>query len=787
MNKLNYLLLLSSISGILGISYEVLFIKILSNYFGDIYYISSAVIVSFLIGIGLGALYSTKFYNKLILIETLNTIYSTLFILVFYFYGFEIINFLFLNGLYSPLISTLIVSLIILIPGVLIGFTLPLYTIYLESLSVKKIDSSSSNSLFKLTYLFYNFSPAIFILLLEFSFYREFGLYNTLLGVIILNIALIIALLFIKSPKKIPMKINDSKIISYDYISLILISLVSGAFQVFFLKLTFYLYGPQNENFSIVLFTVLIGIAIGTYLIKNYQITIKKYLLFYPIVLMIPFILISPFIDLWSFVQSTFAIRNELSWLFKIIFIFVLGIIPFSYFGISPIVYLNNRKYSDYNMSKILAIISFSNALGFFLMIFLIHPLLNDILIPIFLVIVSYIAFLIYPRKMNLDKFFILSFILLLILFLFVISWPMKLLYIGYTPLSYQNDMKYFKETGIEVENYKYFIETTSIVVGKDKNIWLTHNGYRSLSIGSKENLFKEYFAGMSSSLLTEKRNSSLVIGLGTGITASSVAEFYNNTDVVEINPNMLEVSKLFPFYNFNISYRDDVNIIINDGISQILKPNKYDLILMTASSPYYFSASKLWTKEFLEIAKSRLNNGGVFTTWADMTMGVDEIKSLSKTLDDSFNYCLYQILHERYYIVVCSDEKFEFNNIDDKDFPKNLKEVLYVYNVSDNYSDFLKNLFINPNSTLFDSRDIEINTLNKPVLEFSHLYQRQEFDSLDKKTYLNNFIQSNLDINPFSNEYLSKEDLKNKCEDIYTISGVFKVDLDKCEEVLNE
>jgi len=55
------LLLAATFSGVCGLSYEVLYTRILATYFGSIFYVAAAVIGGFLAGIGITALYAHRF------------------------------------------------------------------------------------------------------------------------------------------------------------------------------------------------------------------------------------------------------------------------------------------------------------------------------------------------------------------------------------------------------------------------------------------------------------------------------------------------------------------------------------------------------------------------------------------------------------------------------------------------------------------------------------------------------------------------------------------------------
>ena len=63
-----FLPLLLLVSGLCGISYEVLYGRLLGNIFGDQFLVSTAVLLTFMLGIGLGALHAHKLWSRLWLV-----------------------------------------------------------------------------------------------------------------------------------------------------------------------------------------------------------------------------------------------------------------------------------------------------------------------------------------------------------------------------------------------------------------------------------------------------------------------------------------------------------------------------------------------------------------------------------------------------------------------------------------------------------------------------------------------------------------------------------------------
>lgn len=108
-----------------------------------------------------------------------------------------------------------------------------------------------------------------------------------------------------------------------------------------------------------------------------------------------------------------------------------------------------------------------------------------------------------------------------------------------------------------------------------------------------------------------------LNIGLGTGTTVRAALEegglIY--IDSVEINREILKAVKTY-FYP-ELFENPRVNHILADARNYLfLSDKKYDIISSEPSYPTDSTVGNLFTREFFELVKSRLNEKGVFAQW---------------------------------------------------------------------------------------------------------------------------------------------------------------------------
>lgn len=133
---------------------------------------------------------------------------------------------------------------------------------------------------------------------------------------------------------------------------------------------------------------------------------------------------------------------------------------------------------------------------------------------------------------------------------------------------------------------------------------------------------------------------SALVVGLASGISVGSAGLHpLEQIDCVEISPAMVEACRYFDAYNYRILDDPRVQIIVNDGRNHMLLTDRsYDVIISQPSNPYLAGIADLFTREYFELCRKRLNEGGVMCTWMQAyKMDLDTFRSIVKTFYSVF------------------------------------------------------------------------------------------------------------------------------------------------------
>ncbi len=127
-----------------------------------------------------------------------------------------------------------------------------------------------------------------------------------------------------------------------------------------------------------------------------------------------------------------------------------------------------------------------------------------------------------------------------------------------------------------------------------------------------------------------------LVIGLASGITLASCGrhESVRRLDCAEIAPAVVEACRYFDEQNGAILDDPRVRILQTDGRNHVaLTDQTYDVIISEPSNPWIAGIGDLFTLEFFEACRERLNDGGVVCIWVE-TYNIDRasLKSIART-----------------------------------------------------------------------------------------------------------------------------------------------------------
>jgi spermidine synthase len=162
-----------------------------------------------------------------------------------------------------------------------------------------------------------------------------------------------------------------------------------------------------------------------------------------------------------------------------------------------------------------------------------------------------------------------------------------------------------------------------SIAVSEENGIRTFHSAGKPQASTHAQDMRLQRMLGHLATLTPASGRSYLVIGLGAGVTAGAVAidPRAERVVVAEIEPLALQAAaEYFRAENFAVVDNPIVEILIDDGRHYLATTDAtFDAITSDPLDPWVKGAAALYTREFWQLARARLNPGGVVTVFVQL------------------------------------------------------------------------------------------------------------------------------------------------------------------------
>ncbi len=727
-------------SGFAGISYEILYGRIFGNMVGDQFIVSAAVLMTFLLGIGMGSITAHRLWRWLWLIEGGIGLYGVL--IAFNQPWLDSVIYSGAGFFEDHLVGSVWVCVFLLItPAFLIGCSVPLFAGYFNRFS------QGDDASFSWVYMVYNLGAALTALLIEFFFIRALGIQGTVFLFASANVLVAVLLrIYFYSESSIEESVNkkDSlkallmSIPKSSLLALCLASIASAIFQLFMLKYSELIFGPFRESFALVLSLILLGITLGSWLVKRFELSFE-HLMWWNLCGLLWLMLVGGgatyiYASLYPLTDESFWAMIILKWSMLVVLMFV----PAITFGATIPALLSHNEEVSRESGALLFISALANVAGFLLMVFLLHRYLDYGVQLLIVGLISGAALFVCFAK-NIRNIIILSLLLIGIGGAYAQKWDEDLLYLSYTNFKDVDDLVDARENVSFPDRYKGYQDVFSIN-WMDGDPYFFINGYISIPLNNPS----EKEVGAISSLFSPRLDDALVLGLGSGATASTVGLFFDKTDVVEINPVVRENLFRMKPWHFSIEHNPNMNIIVDDAIHYTKATDKtYSLILNTVTTPLYFSSSKLYTTDFFRNIKGRLNDDGVYVTWMDSRIGDEGADIILRSLKKSFKHCAISYIKGAYFLLIASDKPLVMQQqkavTENKILKKNLMDKHRIM------SEWLPYHLMNTDVfALIGNQQGDVNTADYPALEF----EMSRLQSNDGVPEFKSRLRASFDIN---------------------------------------
>lgn len=143
--------------------------------------------------------------------------------------------------------------------------------------------------------------------------------------------------------------------------------------------------------------------------------------------------------------------------------------------------------------------------------------------------------------------------------------------------------------------------------------------------------------------VLVPQAESVLVIGLGSGITLGSLAQYdeIRQLTCVEIVPGVVEGARFFSVFHDNVLQDPRVTLHVGDGIQHLLTSReRYDVISCDSKlNPACSGNARLLSRDYYQLCRERLTDRGVMVQWIVLHTPPAELQMIVRSFTEAFTY----------------------------------------------------------------------------------------------------------------------------------------------------
>ena len=185
---------------------------------------------------------------------------------------------------------------------------------------------------------------------------------------------------------------------------------------------------------------------------------------------------------------------------------------------------------------------------------------------------------------------------------------------------------------------------TATVSVRKDRDIVSIAINGRTNASDSAYDMPTQVMLGQLPLLIAPRIESALIVGYATGITVGSMLQSpIQAVTCVELEPATVAASRFFEHVNHRPLDDPRARLIIDDARAFLrVTPNRYDVIVSEPSHPWVPGVANLFTQEFFELGRARLNDDGIFVQWVQIyQLSTESLQSVLATYQKVFPHVL--------------------------------------------------------------------------------------------------------------------------------------------------
>ncbi len=517
----------------------------------------------------------------------------------------------------------------------------------------------------------------------------------------------------------------------------------SLAYEVVWTRALIFFISSTTYSFTIILTTFLIGITLGSLIISRRVDKIRNLIFWFSLleVVIAVFALATiPLLKNLTSIQAFFSKFLELqNWTQVSVLLYLSAgailLIPTLAMGaLFPIVnriYVENVRTVSKGVGNVYMVNTIGAILGAFLAGFVLLPLLGMNYSILFLAAINLaigMVIIFFERDFH-KKYF--KFLPLpgaaLVLFLAIFAF------------GFSADPVFLKTGGFQGTRLLEYKDTAagtiSVLEKKDQiNIWgrnvryLNVNGHNTAHTTFSDMIIHKMLAHLPMLLHPEPRKA-LVIGFGFGNTSHSFLQYseIEKVDCVELVAYEKKTAKYFVEENKGIFEDPRFHFIVNDGRNFALATKEtYDIISVNSVDPKF--SPTLYTVEFYQLCRDRLNDNGEFVAWLPIYgMSLREVQSLVRSFIKVFPEASLWYNNPEHLLLLGQKTKntFDARNILKRLSEETVKGSLAEIHLAKPYS-FLATFFCGPDKLNRFAGDAPAHSDERPIVEFSQVPTRE-------------------------------------------------------------
>ena len=224
--------------------------------------------------------------------------------------------------------------------------------------------------------------------------------------------------------------------------------------------------------------------------------------------------------------------------------------------------------------------------------------------------------------------------------------------------------------------------------------------------------------------LLSDNPENVLVVCFGTGQTtgAAGIHPGVGKVDSVELSSSVINAAPLFIAENHDAVHNPKVNIVLQDGRNFLLTTQKkYGVITGEPPPPRTAFTVNLYTQDFYEAARDRLQPGGLMAQWIPLhSQSADEVDMHFKTFLSVFPHAIAWLPVANEILIIGSDQpiQIDFQKLKARMAEPGVAQAMRDILIPDVYS-LLSNIWFLEEEMQKLSENQPTITDNRPRIEF--------------------------------------------------------------------